>query len=199
MSGSFNESKFTAFIANINLQHFGAAELLVGRYLADNAPPPEQLWDNIVPTIIVLDALREEYKASIKLISVYRTEAYNDPTKHPGRAGTSTHQAFSAIDFQVAGVQPNNVREKLREWECCKVFWSGYEFKRVDVKLSKEKTIKMGQMWKMRPATAYWGVEFQFRGYVKSYATFTHLDTRGLTPSSPGDTHKGGGDDEWAA
>lgn len=200
MSGSFNETKFAAFIANINLQHFGYEELLVGRYKADNGPPPERLWDNIVPTIVVLDALREEYQASIKLISVYRTEAYNDPTRHPGRAPTSTHQAFSAVDFQVEGVKPDTVRAKLREWECSKVFWSGYEFKRVDEKLSTGKVIKMGPMWKMRPAGAYWGVEFQFRGYVKSYgASFTHLDTRGLTNSSPGDTHHGEGADEWNA
>jgi hypothetical protein len=199
-SVGFDEGKFEGFIQNLCLANSWHKDLLVGRNLKLNTPPPERLWHNIVPTIIVIDALREHYGAPIKIISCYRSEAYNDPVAsgNSGRAQFSTHQAFSACDFKVDGIKPHDVKALLQGWECSKWFWSAISFNRVTETLSANNgnhKIKMGPMPKVHDAGGLPGVEFQFRGYIKSYGTsFTHLDTRGMTPSTPGDLHKGEGD-----
>lgn len=183
---SFDKTKFEAFVASIGLKNFNAEELLVGRYRKDNGPPPIGMWHNIVPTVVVLDALRDEFGASIKIISGYRTEAYNDPAKNKGRAPLSQHQAFTAIDFQVSGVKPEAVKARLREWENHRWFYSALSFERKAVRISKG-NIPFGELprkWGAGPL----GCWFTFRGYVKAYGlSFTHLDTRGITGASPGE------------
>lgn len=134
---SFDKTKFEAFVASIGLKHFNADELLVGRYRKDNGPPPIGMWHNIVPTIVVLDALRDEFGASIKIISAYRTEAYNDPEKNKGRAPLSQHQAFTALDFQVSGVKPDTVKARLKSRENDRWFYSALAFERKAVKISR--------------------------------------------------------------
>lgn len=197
---SFDEPKFAQFIASLGLKHFNYKELLVGRYRPLNTPPPEKLWHNIAPTIAVLDVLRDEFGASIKLISAYRSEDYNDPVKsgNAGRKPGSTHQAFSALDFQVTGVKPDTVKAKLRAWECSKWFFSPIYFNRVTETLSTGKKITMGVLPQQIKAGVIAGCFFQYRGYVKAYGVkFTHFDTRGITTSTP--AKKGGFDYEEEA
>ncbi len=183
---SFNAAKFDAFVESIGLKNFNASELLVGRYRKDNGPPPMTIWDNIVPTIVVLDALRDEFNSSINIISCYRTEAYNDPAKNAGRARLSQHQAFTAIDFKVAGVKPETVKAKLKSWENDRWFYSAYAFERKAVKISYG-NIPFGELPRKWSAGAF-GCWFVFKGYVKSYGlSFTHLDTRGITGSNSGE------------
>jgi len=183
---SFDKTKFEAFVASIGLKNFNADELLVGRYRKDNGPPPITMWHNIVPTIVVLDALRDELGASITLISGYRTEAYNDPEKNKGRAPLSQHQAFTALDFKVSGVKPETVKAKLRAWENDRWFYSALAFERKAVRISKG-NIPFGELPRKWSAGVF-GCWFTFRGYVKAYdLSFTHLDTRGITGSTPGE------------
>lgn len=183
---SFDKSKFEAFVGSIGLKHFTADELLVGRYQPKNGPPPLCMWHNIVPTIVVLDALREELGASIKLISGYRTEAWNDPANNPGRAKLSQHQAFSALDFKVTGVPPATVKAVLKSWENDRWFWSALDFERKPVRISAG-NIPFGELPR-KFSTGLFGCWFVFRGYIKAYGTsFTHLDTRGITGSTPGE------------
>ena len=180
---SFNKAKFEAFVSSIGLKHFNASELLVGRYRDKNGPPPERLWHNLVPTIIVLDALREELGGSIKLISAYRTEAYNDPALNAGRARLSQHQAFTAIDFQVSGFSPDSVRAKLREWENSRWFYSSLNFVRFQENISYGR-IPFGPL-PVKLGASLIGCWFTFAGFIKAYGTsFTHLDTRGVTSQS---------------
>lgn len=107
---SFDAAKFEASVGSLGLKHFNHKELLTRTNYAKNSPPPAKLWHNIAPTILVLDALREEVGKPIKLISVYRTEAYNDYKNHDGRAPLSQHQAFTAIDFSVSGTTAAEAR-----------------------------------------------------------------------------------------
>ena len=134
---SFDEAKFAAHIGRLGLNHFGYKELLAGRYRALNGPPPMRLWDNIVPTILIVDALRAHFGKSIKIISAYRTEAYNDPSKNSGRATKSQHQAFTALDIRVQGETQEKVAKTLESWEYKRWFWSPIQFNRRAESISK--------------------------------------------------------------
>ena len=180
---SFNESAFAAHIGRLGLNHFGYKELLVGRYRALNGPPPLRLWDNIVPTILVVDALRSHLGKSIKLISAYRTEAYNDPSKNAGRAPRSQHQAFSALDIRVTGMAPAAVAKILESWQDKEWFWSPVQFQRKAEKV-KAGRIPFGELPRKVKAGPL-GCFFTVRGFVKPYpgSNFTHIDTRGMKSS----------------
>lgn len=99
---SFNQTLFDGFVALPKLTHFNATELLVGRYRANNGPPPLALWHTIAPTITVVDALRKHLGTTVKIISAYRTEAYNNAAGTK-RAKTSQHMAYTALDSQTQG------------------------------------------------------------------------------------------------
>lgn len=189
--GDYN-TEFTARIDGVGLKHFKASELLArtsskNKFGTKNSKPPERLWDNIIPTIIVLDALREELGKSISIQSVYRSEAYNqasdDKTKgYTGRAKTSQHMAFTAIDFIVSGMSCTEVEKTLKKWSNDgRIFYSPVMFERKAEKVSAG-TIPFGELprtWKVWPL----GVWFSFKGYIHAYPSenFTHIDTRGLT------------------
>ena len=49
---------FEEFFATLELQHFKFHELLKHTDREGNTEPPRSLWDNIVPTILVLDKSR---------------------------------------------------------------------------------------------------------------------------------------------
>lgn len=176
---SFNPTKFEAFVGSLGLRNFNHKELLVGRYLAKNGPPPERLWHNIVPTMVVLDALRDEFGKPMKLISIYRTEAYNDPAANPGRARFSQHQAFTAVDFSISGVKPEATAAKLQEWETVKWFHSSFAFERKAERISAG-LVPFGELPRKFSLGAL-GCWFTFRGFIKPYGlSFTHFDTRGM-------------------
>lgn len=101
------EERFTQLFNTWGIRHFKAFELLfLGNQHGNsqspayglNHLPPEDLWPNIRPTVIVLDKLREKIGAPIQTLSIYRSPAYNDRI---GGASASLHMAFNAIDFQV--------------------------------------------------------------------------------------------------
>ncbi|KLK93825.1 hypothetical protein AA309_07170 [Microvirga vignae] len=101
------EGRFVKFLSGLNLQHFQPQEFLVlgaqnlsGPAKGKNTLPPEDLWNNIVPTAKVLDVLRRRLGDKVRLSSVYRSPAYN--ALIPGAAGGSTHMQFRAADFSCA-------------------------------------------------------------------------------------------------
>ena len=182
---SFDAAKFEAFVGSLGLKHFNHKELLTRTNYAKNSPPPAKLWHNIAPTILVLDALREEVGKPIKLISGYRTEAYNDYKNHDGRAPLSQHQAFTAIDFSVSGMKPDDVKALLRKWENDRWFYSPLDFQRTAERLSIG-AIPFGESPR-KFSLGKLGCWFTFRGYIKAYGvSFTHLDTRGMTATTSG-------------
>lgn len=189
MAFNFDRGRFDAFVAALQLKHFTSGELLVGQYRERNTPPPEELWCNMVPTIIVLDALREHHGGSIKLLSGYRSEAYNDPvaSNNAGRKPLSFHQAYSAFDFRMTGVKKDDLITTLKSWNKSRWFTSPVGFARKNAHLPSGAMIRMGVMPQVYSLGGFnpWGLlpacVFQFKGWWKSYAksNFVHFDTRG--------------------
>ena len=75
-----------------------------------NTYPPKSKWKNIVPTLRVLDDLRDAIKMPIRITSSYRSSKYNS---NCGGAPKSLHKEFKAIDFQVSGVNPTWLFKRL--------------------------------------------------------------------------------------
>lgn len=78
--------RFTDFFSSLGLKYFRAKEFaFLGVAHNDpsieephrNALPDEGLWPSIIPTARVLDRLRTDLMAPVRLTSVYRTEGYN--------------------------------------------------------------------------------------------------------------------------
>lgn len=94
---------FAAFIEGLGLRYFSPDEFLelgasnrAGECKGMNTFPPEILWPSIANTAIMLDAIRAEMGAAIRILSCYRSAAYNACIK--GEAN-SLHTKFNAIDF----------------------------------------------------------------------------------------------------
>lgn len=89
------------FIDRLGLRHFKGKEFTPywsrKRGSVSNTVPPESLWQNIVPTMIVLDEVREVVGKRITLTSTYRSPAYN---RAVGGEPMSFHMRFMAVDFQ---------------------------------------------------------------------------------------------------
>jgi hypothetical protein len=84
----FLDVKFVEF----GIQHFSGKEICNGWNIPDN------LLYNILPTVRVLNAIREWYGKPIYINSTYRSSAYN---KAIGGKPKSLHLDFNAIDFTV--------------------------------------------------------------------------------------------------
>jgi hypothetical protein len=100
------EDDFRAFIEPLNLRHISFSELLFlggsnnspgSSCFHTNSLPPRELWPNIVPTARVLDELRERLGSPVRLLSIYRNQAYNSCLS--GTAPESQHKSMRAIDF----------------------------------------------------------------------------------------------------
>lgn len=187
---SFNQSAFEALIGSLNLRHFTPGELLVGRWATSkngdrNSPPPLRLWQNIIPTILVVDELRATLGKKIKLVSGYRNEDYNHPRNNPGRSRRSQHQAYTALDIRVADMAPGQIASILEQWRRKKWFFSPIWFQRKAEKVSAG-PIDFGALPVKVPLFGG-GCLFTFHGYIGAYSTrnFTHIDTRGITRSTP--------------
>ena len=87
---------------------------------AKNTEPPRYLWHRFVPTLRVVDDLRDHFGRPVTVTSNYRSPAYNakcgssnppDPRALAGKG--SQHVRFAAADIQVRGVSPSRVAEYL--------------------------------------------------------------------------------------
>lgn len=95
------EQKLEEYIDSLGLRYFKGKELTPywsrTRGGVSNSCPPEELWPNIVRTLVVLDEVRHLVGQSIRLTSTYRDPDYN---RAVGGERMSYHMKFMAIDFQ---------------------------------------------------------------------------------------------------
>lgn len=117
---------FEEWFAAKKFKHFTAGEFTTyfrrTRNGVRNSPPPVALWENIVPTLRVVDSLRAYFKKPVVLLSSYRSPAYN---RAVGGETKSFHMQFQALDIAVAGVAPSEVFKVLRSWRAAGKFSGG--------------------------------------------------------------------------
>lgn len=128
----FNRQKFRNFRAREFTWMWGRVNRGV-----KNSPPPRSTWANIVPTLRILDDLRDFYDQPITLTSTYRSLAYN---RSVGSPDGSQHRRFSAVDFKVANVSPAQVGSQLRLMRSRRGFTAGIGTYRSFVHLDTRKT-----------------------------------------------------------
>ena len=158
---------FHEFIARLNLRNFTAEEILIGTGREGNRIPARELWPNIVPTLLVLDEVRDRFMCPVTITSCYRAPEYN---RRIGGKRLSQHQAFRAIDFVVSRTDPSEVQALLRHWR-------GAHFESPVV--IEHHAVPIGADF--IPSIPLQGERgFFFAGGVGCYETFTHLDTRGV-------------------
>lgn len=175
----FDRSAFSALIDSLNLRYFKPHEFLEAvdsvKDGVKNSPPPHHLILNIVPLALLVDEVRHRLGKPMTFNSVYRNEEYN--LAWDGKP-LSSHCDFTAADIVVKGVEPRLVAkqfERLRDRPISCPIDLPYpanprNFKSFKpILLSVEKTGA--------------GTSFIFRGGIKVYNTFTHVDTRGWNAS----------------
>ena len=108
---------FSEWFAAQKFRHFGAGEFesyfAAQRKGVKNSQPPKRLWKNIVPTLRIVDELRETFGARCRILSSYRSPEYN---RKVGGAALSQHKEFTALDITIDGVSPQPVYERLLQW-----------------------------------------------------------------------------------
>ena len=108
---------FTDWFEAKNFRHFGAHEFT--RYFGavrkgtKNSAPPKKLWKNVVPTLRIVDELRESFGKPCTILSSYRSPDYN---RTVGGAAVSQHLQFNALDITISGVSAKQVYERLLQW-----------------------------------------------------------------------------------
>jgi len=111
------KSEFASWFDDQKFRNFQSAEIewyfSKTRNGVRNTIPPRTLWKNIVPTLRVLDDLRDELKAPVVISSTYRAPAYNKAIRG---APHSRHLLFDAVDFSVRGVPPARAAAVLIQW-----------------------------------------------------------------------------------
>jgi uncharacterized protein YcbK (DUF882 family) len=119
-------NKFSQWFESQQFRHFGAGEFEsyfgAQRKGVKNSQPPQRLWKNIVPTLRVVDELRASFGKPCRILSSYRSPAYN---KAVGGAAQSQHLDFNALDITFDGVSPQQVYDRLIEWRKAGQFTGG--------------------------------------------------------------------------
>ena len=117
---------FTEWFESQKFRHFGATEFesyfAAQRKGVTNSSPPQRLWKNIVPTLSIVDDLRESFGKPCRILSSYRSPSYN---KTVGGASSSQHLEFTALDISFNGVSPERVYDRLLEWRKAGKFTGG--------------------------------------------------------------------------
>jgi uncharacterized protein YcbK (DUF882 family) len=111
------KSEFASWFEDQKFRNFDAKELewyfSKVRNGVRNTIPPRILWKNIVPTLRILDDLRDELKAPVVISSTYRAPGYNRAVR--GKKD-SRHLLFDAVDFSARGVTPSRAAAVLIQW-----------------------------------------------------------------------------------
>jgi N-acetylmuramoyl-L-alanine amidase len=110
-------SKFSDWFDSQKFQHFSASEFesyfAAQRKGVKNSAPPRPLWKKIIPTLRIVDELRESFGKPCRILSSYRSPTYN---KAVGGAPLSQHKEFTALDIAFDGVSPQSVYDRLIKW-----------------------------------------------------------------------------------
>lgn len=110
-------AEFERFVDGLGLPNFRGAEFTPYwtrvRNGVSNSAPDDDLWKNIVPTLIVLQRFRSETGSPVQLLSTFRSPKYN---KAVGGATHSQHTRFRAIDFTVSSGTPAQWATRLRSY-----------------------------------------------------------------------------------
>jgi hypothetical protein len=110
-------AEFERFVDGLGLPNFRGAEFTPYwtrvRNGVSNSPPPRDLWENIVPTLVVLQRFRTETGSPVQFLSTFRSSKYN---KAIGGATHSQHTQFRAIDFTVSSGTPAQWAKRLRSY-----------------------------------------------------------------------------------
>ena len=172
---------FENFIAGLKLKYFSYTELLVSTKKPKNTEPPPEMWNNIVPTILILDKLRDCLGIPIHAKSVYRAPAYNATIENA--AERSLHQAFAAVDIKVPALANKGVSLKT-VYELLKL-WQDRWFESPVCVNTRQVIIEAGEIphedLNIRENNGIY--EFQFKGHIRYYGTYIHIDTRGTNGS----------------
>ena len=165
---------FASLISSLGLKYFTADEILEPTYNVNNgvanSRPPQKLWQNILPTIAVLDRIREIAGSPIYLNSTYRSKPYNDSLS--GAAAQSQHLDFRAIDFRCAGVTPSKLAEIARGLQ-----GKTFTLPIAGLTLLKDQAPLIVAGLKIKSAGGK--TTFEYHGGVQAYSSFTHIDCRG--------------------
>ncbi|WP_299614609.1 D-Ala-D-Ala carboxypeptidase family metallohydrolase [uncultured Tateyamaria sp.] len=110
--------------------NFSATELLypgggnaAGACKGLNTDPPEDLWQNAVALSKLLQAIRDEFGAPLRISSCYRSPEYNSCI---GGASRSQHMRFTAADITIAnGNTPLTWYNKILEMRNRGIFSGG--------------------------------------------------------------------------
>jgi hypothetical protein len=118
-------ASYEAFLTGSGLR-FGFAGELARRALSvttgvQNDTPPPALWDKILPTVRVLEMVRERFGPTI-VNSAYRSVAYNRAVRG---VGDSRHTQNDAIDFQCHTGTPSDWAAFLLDLRSRAVFRGG--------------------------------------------------------------------------
>lgn len=95
-------------IKKFGIKHFTLEELL----RASNRVPPEKYCDNIIPTLLVADAMREDLGFRIIVPSAFRTPSHNE---FEGGEVWSLHLKFNALDLQADPFTEDRLTE-MQNW-----------------------------------------------------------------------------------
>jgi N-acetylmuramoyl-L-alanine amidase len=87
-----------------------------------NSTPPRALWEKIIPTLRIVDELRDSYGRPCRILSSYRSPEYN---KAVGGAQFSQHKEFTALDITFDGLSIQRVYERLIAWRKAGKFMGG--------------------------------------------------------------------------
>ena len=175
---------FEEFVGRLQLENFEPHELLEHTDRPPNAKPEPDLWDNIVPTILIVQELRSHFNVPIYLSSTYRNEAYNRLPRING-APYSLHQAYAALDIRIDSsykgeLTNRDLYDQLLLWRNEeRWFRSPVCICTHPVTLSNEEQTPHQDLEVRQVGREY---EFRFRGGLNYYErkNYIHIDTRGV-------------------
>jgi len=113
-------ARFADLLTENNITRVSAEELLVmGASHSDdgnqcygrNHVPPERLWSKVLPVAKALSLFRGLVEEEVRVVSAYRSVAYNSCI---GGATRSTHLTFEALDLRSPTLSPEALAEKWR-------------------------------------------------------------------------------------
>lgn len=88
------KDKFFEYFENEwGIRHFNPNEVIENT----GKVPPEDMWDNILPTLKIVDQMREDWGKPLAIVSGYRSIDYNQDADG---ADNSAHIDFNAIDLK---------------------------------------------------------------------------------------------------